>query len=50
MALLDAENEATILRLPKFELVQDDIPVPASVIAILMPIISEDPAEVEPEA
>jgi len=45
-ALLDVENAVTILQLPKEELVQDEIPVPASVIAILMPIISE-PAEPE---
>lgn len=46
-ALLSAENDARILSLPKDELVQDAIPVPASVIAILMPIIETAAPEVE---
>lgn len=49
-ALADATNDAVLLTLPYADLVRDDQPVPASVIATLMPIIDDTEAPAPPAA
>jgi len=44
-ALAEEDAEAGLLKLPHADLLRDDQPVPASVIAILLPIISDPVSE-----